>query len=72
MLSLNGGKREIADRWLELSSTIGRHVRVALGDMIFEGMAEGIDDEGLLIVRMADGSSRKFSAGDVTIGGAGK
>jgi BirA family biotin operon repressor/biotin-[acetyl-CoA-carboxylase] ligase len=71
MLLLNGGKREIAERWIGLSSTIGRHVRVALGDRIFEGIAEGIDEEGLLIVRMADGSSRKFSAGDVTIGGAG-
>jgi BirA family biotin operon repressor/biotin-[acetyl-CoA-carboxylase] ligase len=72
MLLLNSGKREITERWIELSSTIGRHVRVAVGDRIFEGMADGIDEEGLLIVRMADGLLRKFSAGDVTIGGAGK
>jgi BirA family biotin operon repressor/biotin-[acetyl-CoA-carboxylase] ligase len=72
MLLLNGGKKEITERWIELSSTIGKHVRLAAGDRIFEGIAEGIDDEGLLIVQMADGSFRKFSAGDVTTEGAGK
>jgi BirA family biotin operon repressor/biotin-[acetyl-CoA-carboxylase] ligase len=71
-LLLGGGKDGITGRWLELSSTIGRHVRVAVGDRIFEGTADGIDGEGLLIVRMADDSFRKFSAGDVTIGGAAK
>jgi biotin-(acetyl-CoA carboxylase) ligase len=32
-----------------------------------KGSAEGIDDEGLLILKLADGTYRKVSAGDVTI-----
>ena len=64
------GKKLIMEKWIELSATIGKQVRVAVGDLIYEGTAEGIDDEGLLIVKLADGSNRKFSAGDVTIGGA--
>jgi BirA family biotin operon repressor/biotin-[acetyl-CoA-carboxylase] ligase len=69
-LLLTKGKKVVMERWIELSDTIGKQVRVAVGDLIFAGTAEGIDDEGLLIIRLADGSSRKFSAGDVTIGGA--
>jgi BirA family biotin operon repressor/biotin-[acetyl-CoA-carboxylase] ligase len=67
---LTKGKKVVMERWIELSDTIGKQIRVAVGDLIFEGTAEGVDDEGLLIVKLADGSCRKFSAGDVTIGGA--
>ena len=66
------GKKLITEKWTELSATIGKQVRVSVGDLIYEGTAEGIDEEGLLIVKLADGGNRKFSAGDVTIGGAGK
>jgi BirA family transcriptional regulator, biotin operon repressor / biotin---[acetyl-CoA-carboxylase] ligase len=69
---LNSGKKDITEKWIELSSTIGRHVKVASGNRIFEGIAEGIDDDGFLIVDMADGSCRKFSAGDVTLGSTGQ
>jgi BirA family biotin operon repressor/biotin-[acetyl-CoA-carboxylase] ligase len=68
---LTNGKKGITDKWIELSSTIGKHVRVAVGNRVFEGLAEGIDDNGLLIVKLADASVSKFSAGDVTMGGAG-
>jgi|WetSurMetagenome_2_1015567.scaffolds.fasta_scaffold00686_6 BirA family transcriptional regulator, biotin operon repressor / biotin---[acetyl-CoA-carboxylase] ligase len=71
-LFLLRGKKVVIDRWSELSSTLGSRVRIAVGDMIFEGTAKGIDSEGLLIVRLVDGSSRKFSAGDVTTGGVPK
>ncbi len=61
------GKKVIMDEWLELSSTIGRPVHVVTGSLTFDGVAEGIDDEGVLIVRLADGTYRKVSAGDVTM-----
>jgi BirA family transcriptional regulator, biotin operon repressor / biotin---[acetyl-CoA-carboxylase] ligase len=69
-LLLSKGQKVVIEKWRERCSTIGRQIRIAVGDLIFEGTAEGIDDEGLLIMLMADGSRRKFSAGDVTIGGA--
>jgi BirA family transcriptional regulator, biotin operon repressor / biotin---[acetyl-CoA-carboxylase] ligase len=71
-LLLTKGKKVVMDRWSELCSTTGRQIRIAAGDLIFEGTAEGIDDNGLLIIRLPDGSYRKFSSGDVTIGGAGQ
>jgi len=66
-LLLAEGKKVILDEWRQMSSTIGRPVRVVTGDRTFEGVADGIDDEGLLIVKLADGSYRKISAGDVTM-----
>ena len=69
-LLMTKGKQVIIDEWLALSSTIGKHVLVSSGKVHLEGSAEGIDDEGLLILKLADGTYRKVSAGDVTITGA--
>ena len=66
-LFLNGGKKVILDEWIGMSSTIGNPVRVVTGNGAFEGIADGIDDEGLLIIRLTDGTFRKISAGDVTM-----
>ena len=66
-LLMTKGKQVIIDEWLALSSTIGKHVLVSAGKVHLEGSAEGIDDEGLLILKLADGTYRKVSAGDVTI-----
>jgi BirA family biotin operon repressor/biotin-[acetyl-CoA-carboxylase] ligase len=71
-LLLSGRQAYIMEKWRELCSTIGSRVRVAVGEAVFEGTAEAVDDDGLLVVKMDDGSSRKFSAGDVTIGGAAR
>jgi BirA family transcriptional regulator, biotin operon repressor / biotin---[acetyl-CoA-carboxylase] ligase len=66
-LLMNKGKQVVIDEWLSLSSTIGKHVMVATGRALLEGYAEGIDDEGLLILKLADGTYHKVSAGDVTL-----
>jgi BirA family biotin operon repressor/biotin-[acetyl-CoA-carboxylase] ligase len=64
---LSEGKKDIVNEWLALSTTIGKHIRVTLMNQTFEGVAEGIDDEGQLIVKLINGMYRKVSAGDVTI-----
>jgi BirA family biotin operon repressor/biotin-[acetyl-CoA-carboxylase] ligase len=68
-LLMTKGKQIITDEWLSMSSTIGKWVRVSTGKTILEGFAEGIDDEGLLILKLPDGTYTKISAGDVTITG---
>ncbi|HET7465752.1 MAG TPA: biotin--[acetyl-CoA-carboxylase] ligase [Candidatus Dormibacteraeota bacterium] len=50
----------ILERWRQLSTTLGRRVRVELPDRVFEGVAQDIARDGSLIV---DGVS--VSAGDV-------
>ena len=53
---------DVIARWRELSDTIGKRVRVAIGDRIVEGTAHDIDSAGSLIV---DGEH--VSAGSVTV-----
>ncbi len=53
---------ELIARWRELSDTIGKRVRVEVGDRIVEGTARDIDAAGSLVV---DGEH--FSAGSVTV-----
>ncbi len=64
---MNAGKKPIMEEWLKLSSTIGRAVKVTVGDNVFTGIAGNIDEEGMLILKLPDNSLKKISAGDVTI-----
>ncbi len=64
---LESGKGRVIDAWKSLSSTLGRTVTAAKGDVKLTGLAEGIDGEGALILRLPDSSAIKINAGDVTI-----
>ncbi|HOX00602.1 MAG TPA: biotin--[acetyl-CoA-carboxylase] ligase [Deltaproteobacteria bacterium] len=52
-------------RWRELSDMEGRRVRVYSFGGPLEGVIEGIDDEGILLLKTADGSFERVIAGDV-------
>jgi BirA family biotin operon repressor/biotin-[acetyl-CoA-carboxylase] ligase len=58
---------DILKEWGALTMTIGSRVSVNGSGEMFEGLAQGIDSEGRLIVRLDDGSLRQVAAGDVTI-----
>lgn len=62
---LQKGKKDILSYWQDLSSTIGRRVRVTMGNDVFTGVAEAIDNEGLLILKLPDNSLMKVNAGDI-------
>ncbi|HMK44130.1 MAG TPA: biotin--[acetyl-CoA-carboxylase] ligase [Dissulfurispiraceae bacterium] len=59
------GKRPILDEWQSLSSTIGKTVTIASSNRSLTGVAEGIDDDGFLIVRLPNGTLTQVHAGDV-------
>ncbi len=52
----------VLEAWRERADTLGRQVRVQLGEEVIEGLAEDVDGDGALIV---DG--RRVLAGDVTL-----
>ncbi len=54
----------VADRWRELSSTLGRRVRITGADPI-EGDAVDLAEDGALLVRTAPGALVRVLAGDV-------
>lgn len=53
--------------WKERCDTLGRWVRIRLGDQYFEGTALGLETEGGLTLRLDDGTQRTFSAGEITV-----
>ena len=58
---------DVLREWEELNMTIGNRVAVAGSGIALKGLAQGIDAEGRLILRLDDGTLRQVAAGDVTI-----
>ena len=55
----------VRERFCELSSTLGRKVRVTSGAQIIEGDAADLDADGALLVRVPGGTVVRVVAGDV-------
>ena len=53
--------------WAERLVTLGRQVRVSGVGSVLEGLAEGVDANGALVVRRADGRLETVLAGDVSL-----
>lgn len=51
--------------WLKRAASLGKTIRVALPEGEREGRFEEIDDRGLLVLRLADGTTETITAGDV-------
>jgi BirA family biotin operon repressor/biotin-[acetyl-CoA-carboxylase] ligase len=64
-LLAQGTPADLLDTWRARSATLGRAVRVDLGDDDVEGTAVDVDAEGHLVVESLDGTRRTFAAGDV-------
>jgi len=59
------GFEPVADRWRELSSTLGHRVRITSDGEAVEGDAVDLADDGALLVRAAGGVLVRIVAGDV-------
>lgn len=56
----------ILGEWTRNMDTIGRRVNVNTGNRTLEGVAEAVNHEGNLVLRLDDGSIQEVMAGDVT------
>jgi len=73
--ALGTGAQALHAEWARRLVTLGRMVTVSTGNPDWEGtvaaswagMAEGVDADGALLVRRADGSVERIIAGDVTV-----
>jgi BirA family biotin operon repressor/biotin-[acetyl-CoA-carboxylase] ligase len=54
----------IISRWKQYVSTLGQHVKVTTLHDAFEGVAEDVDDNGALILRLKEGGIKKILYGD--------
>ena len=60
-------EKDVLAEWKALNVTIGKSVAVSGSGDTFQGLAKDIDDEGRLVVEVADGTMRTVAAGDVSI-----
>ncbi len=58
---------EVLKEWEALNMTIGNRVTVSGLGKTFTGLAQGMDHEGRLAIRLDDGAIQTVAAGDVTI-----
>jgi BirA family biotin operon repressor/biotin-[acetyl-CoA-carboxylase] ligase len=65
-MSLRMGESPQAE-WQERLVTLGRQVTVSQAGSEVEGVAEGVDANGALLVRLASGDLKTVVAGDVTL-----
>ncbi|MGH7787004.1 MAG: biotin--[acetyl-CoA-carboxylase] ligase [Candidatus Binatia bacterium] len=61
------GFAAVAEAWRQQSNLIGRAIRVQEPGQIVAGTVLGIDEDGALRLRRADGSEHRVVAGDVTV-----
>ncbi|NTU42861.1 MAG: biotin--[acetyl-CoA-carboxylase] ligase, partial [Nitrospirales bacterium] len=66
ILMSQGGK-PVREEWLRLSSTIGKEVKVTMPSETITGKAVGIDETGMLILRLPHGGIRVINSGDLTM-----
>ena len=62
------GFQAIADGWTARALGLGGPCSARLHHETIDGIAEGLDEDGALQVRLADGTVRRISAGDVFFG----
>ena len=60
----------IAAGWSDRATGIGQRCQARLPNRTLSGVAEGLDPDGALRLRLDDGGLERITAGDVFFGGA--
>lgn len=64
---LNGNEGAIIQAWRRLNCTVGEEIAVQIQDTVIRGVAEEINDDGSLCVRLRSGALTTVYAGEVTV-----
>ena len=64
---LSNGFEQTLEDWKKLSVTLGQEVEVRAPGNTYEGLAVDLDNDGNLLVKVADGTIKRIVAGDVSI-----
>ncbi len=64
---LNGGSAMILNTWKRYATFLGKHVKVSSLSEELMGLASDVDEEGALVLKLDDGSTRRVTAGNVSL-----
>lgn len=64
---IDGGFEEIRQKWTQGAMLIGGEVQINYHKEIIRGIAQGIDEDGALLVKPAEGKEIRVMAGDASI-----
>lgn len=62
------GFKSVRKLWLDRAAGLGETVAVRVGEQVFSGVFETIDEEGRLVIRSPEGLIRTIAAGEVHFG----
>jgi BirA family biotin operon repressor/biotin-[acetyl-CoA-carboxylase] ligase len=65
---VSDGAAAVVAAWKQYARFFGRHVRITAGRDRLDGVAEDLDDDGALRLRLADGRVTRVIAGEVEVG----
>jgi len=60
----NKGFEDVISEWKKNSITLKRHVKIVTNNNVSEGVAIDVDENGALILKVKDGSTKKIIYGD--------
>ncbi len=66
-LYVSNDRRAIYEEWRNRLETVGRRISLVTEDSVYQGVAESVDDDGNLRLRLDDGRLVLFAAGDVSL-----
>jgi BirA family biotin operon repressor/biotin-[acetyl-CoA-carboxylase] ligase len=55
---------DVISEWKQYTLTLNRHVRIATANRTFQGLAVDVDENGALVLKLADGTHQKIIYGD--------
>jgi BirA family biotin operon repressor/biotin-[acetyl-CoA-carboxylase] ligase len=64
---LEGRFEQIVKLAARRSTLLGQAIEARAGETVFRGVAEGLDGDGHLVLRMANGDAQTLAAGEVTL-----
>jgi BirA family biotin operon repressor/biotin-[acetyl-CoA-carboxylase] ligase len=59
------GARKIRERWRAHLSTLGRSIQIQQGEKLFSGVAEDVDEDGELLLRLQSGKQISITWGEI-------
>ncbi len=63
---IQGRRQAVISEWKKLTSTLGKRVMIDSSKGAVTGLAEDIDDDGVLLLKLDSGAIVKINAGDLT------